>query len=540
MRPLHVAAAALCLLAPLGAHLPEVQEVRLANGLRILAVPRPGTGALHARWVVRGGSADTGALPPLAAEALARCLFRPALPADLGQVPELEALLAAEEGAYEALRLARLNTAPPGGAGDERETLERRHRAARARLNAALGPVPREHTVETGADHLSAGVDLPASDLGAWLQGEALRLRFLGLATFPEVRDRLLEDLDAPGTSRRKVMDVVLSAALPGQPYGRVATASREGLEALGWASLRAWARTLLAPARLNLVLVGDVDLDALRPVLDASLGSLAVPGPAPTEERPLRVAEAPGARRIQASLAVEPQVVLAWRIPAGSHPDHPALELLAQAWAARLESRFQPPERPLAAGMEVACGLPGLRAPGLFLVRLRPAPGKGLAALEEALRTEQLRLQREAFAEEELRRAQRRIEAAQLQVQEGAGALAAALGRAQVQQGDWRAAFRFRTLGRDLTPYEVQAAARAYLVPEQATLALLEPDPLLSPQDPLEARLLEVLRHLVQRQVHDPAQVDAILREALRQLRMLTLAEREQTLRQLRSQVGP
>lgn len=512
----------------------------MGNGLRVFAVARPGTGALHARWVVRGGAADTGTLPPMAAEVLAHCLLGPARPADLGKVDGIEALLAAEEGAHEALRLARRRAAQTEAA-DERTALQEHHRGARARLDAALGPVPgAAPSLEIGADHISGGVDMPATALAAWLQEETRRLRLVALAAFPEVRDRLMANLEAPGASRRRVMDAVLSVALPGQPYGRTAAASREALESLGWSSLRAWARTLLVPDRLNLVLVGDVDLEALRPLLEASLGSLPVPGTPPVEERPLGVVEPEGARRLQASLPVPPQVVLAWRIPSGSHPDHAALELLARAWATRLEDRLQAPGRALATEVEVACGMPGLRDPGVFLVRLRPAAGQGLAALEEALRSEQLRLQREAFAEEELRKAQRQLEAAQLQVQEGTSDLAAALGRAQAQMGDWRAAFRFRTLGRDLAPYEVQAAARRYLTPERATTVLLEPDPLIAPQDPLEASLLGVLRQLVQRQVADPAQADGIIREALRQLRMLTLAEREQTLRQLRSQVKP
>lgn len=539
MRPLLVAAVALCLLAPLAAHLPEVQERRLGNGLRILGVSRPGSGAVHARWVVRGGLADTGALPPMAAEALARCLFRPAVPADLGRTPGIEALLAAEEGAYEALRLSQVRQGPSGDAA-EREALEAHLRSVRGRLDGALGPAPvAAQDLEVGADHLAAGVELPAQALPEWLQTEALRFRTLTLAGFPEVRDHLLRAQEAPGASRRRVLDVLLSAALPGQPYGRVAAASREGLEALGWSALRAWARGLLVADRLTLVLVGDVDLESLRKVLDDSLGTLPV-ATAPAQERPLGVAELPGARRIQASLPVEPQLALAWRIPGASHPDHPALELAAQALATRLAERLQAPAQPLAAEVEVACGVPGLRDPGVFMVRARTAPGHSLAALEEALRSEQVRLQREAFSEEDLRRAQRQIEAAQLQIQEGASGLAAALGRALVQQGDWRGAFRFRTLGRDLAPHEVQAAVRRYLVPEQATLALLEPDPLLAPQDPLEAKLLAVLRELVGRQVKDPAQGESIVREALRQLRMLTLGEREQTLRLLQSQVKP
>lgn len=538
MRPLLLAAASICLLAPLGAHLPEVQEQRLANGLRVLVVARPGTGAVHARWVVKGGTADAGTLPPLAAELLARCLFRPATPADLGAVADLEERLAAEEGAFEALRVARLGGAE--GAARETEALEAHLRSTQTRLGAALAePEEPYPSLEVGADHLSGGLALPTGDLPTWLQQESLRLRLLILPTFPEARSRLVEQLAEPGQSRRKALDVLFSAALPGQAYGRAAAASREGLESLGWAAFRNWARTLLTPDRLNLVLVGDVELPALRRDLEASLGSLPA-SPLPAEDRPLGVPGPGGARRIQASLPVEPQLVLGWRIPAASHPDHLALELLAQALAARLTERFQALDRPLVETVEVTCGVPGLRDPGLFLVRLRPARGQGLAALEEALRSELVRLQREAFAEEDLRRAQRCLEAAQLQVQEGASGLAAALGRALVQQGDWRRAFRFRALGRDLTPHEVQAVARTYLAQEQVTLALLEPDPLLAPQDPLEARLLEVLRQLVQRQVRDPAQADGIVREALRQLRMLTLAEREQTLRLLRSQVKP
>ncbi len=541
MRLLPVAAAVLSLVAPLAAHLPEVQERRLGNGLRVLAVARPGSGAVHALWAVRGGAADTGALPPVAAEALAQCLFNPAGPGDLGRLEGLEDLLRAEEGAFEALRLARLRRAGPEAEAREQEALRVHHVNTRARLEAALGDAPAVASAGWAeADLLGGGVDLAPGALQTWLRTEAERFRRLTLSGYPGVRDRLLASVEGPGGAQRRAMDALLTAALPGEAYGRVAAAPREALEGLGWSALRTWARRLVVPERLHLVLVGDLDLEALVPVLEATLGSLPEVRGATGSERSTGIPEPVGARRLQASLAVEPQLAAAWRIPSGSHPDHPALELLAQALATRLKERFQAPERPLASEVEVACGLPGLRDPGLFLIRLRPAPGQGLAALEEALRSEQVRLQREAFPEEALRRAQRQLEAAQLQVQEGASALAVALARAQVQQGDWRRAFRFRTLGRDLGAPEIQAVVRTYLLPERATTVLLEPDPLLAPQDPLEARLLEVLRKLVQRQVSDPAQADGIVREALRQLRMLTLAEREQTLKLLQGQVKP
>jgi hypothetical protein len=62
----------------------------------------------------------------------------------------------------------------------------------------------------------------------------------------------------------------------------------------------------------------------------------------------------------------------------------------------------------------------------------------------------------------------------------------------------------------------------------------------LLLPLDRTESRLLQVLTALLGRKLGSPAQAETVLREALRQLRMLSPAEREQTLKLLESQVRP
>ena len=79
---------------------------------------------------------------------------------------------------------------------------------------------------------------------------------------------------------------------------------------------------------------------------------------------------------------------------------------------------------------------------------------------------------------------------------------------------------------------------ARTYLVASRATIAQLGPDPLLLPMDRTESRLLQVLTALLQRKLGSPAQSQIVLREALRQLRMLSAGEREQTLKLLEAQV--
>jgi hypothetical protein len=195
---------------------------------------------------------------------------------------------------------------------------------------------------------------------------------------------------------------------------------------------------------------------------------------------------------------------------------------------------------RGLAQSLTLSTGVPGERDANLLIIDAEPAPGHSLGELEQAIEGEVLRLQREPLPEAEVRRAQKQLETLQIQVQEDAGVLATTLGVAQCQGGDWRLGFQALAAGQTLRPPEIQAAARTYLVPSRMTIAQFGPDPLLLPRDRTEGRLLQVLSTLVQRRITDSVAAQNVLREALRQLRMLSPAEREQTLKLLEAQVAP
>jgi hypothetical protein len=184
--------------------------------------------------------------------------------------------------------------------------------------------------------------------------------------------------------------------------------------------------------------------------------------------------------------------------------------------------------------------GIPGRRDVNLLVIEAEPAEGHSLDELEQAIQDQVLRLQQEPLPDLEVRQAQVQLEAGETLVQEDAGTLAEALGEAQCQGGDWRLSFRALEAGGNLKASEIQRVARIYLAPSRATIAQLGPDPLLLPMDRTESRLLQVLTALLQRKLGSPAQSQVVLREALRQLRMLSPAEREQTLKLLESQVRP
>lgn len=537
------------------AQVPEVREHRFSNGFQILLVERPGSGAFHARLVVRGGRADTGSLPGAAAEILARTLFRRMQPDEAGPESGFETLLKEEEGLFESLRLARIRRARlRAEAPQEEQALAQLHARRLEELNAKLEDAARRdplvalgatrQATASEADELATSLDLPRGAFEAWCRLEYQRLRTLGLFRFPLERERLVKELAKGSRAEEGALSILLGAAFSGHPYAQTYDLQKGSLEGLTWSELRTFARSLISPERMTLVLVGDLDLAAIVPTAQATFGALpaASAGRGRREERIIELPEALGYRRLQASTTGEPRIFMAWRIPPASHPDNAALRILAQALGgtkgSRLARRLQE-MRGLARTLTVRFGVPGGRDPALLVIEAQPSEGHSLVELEDGIHGEILRIQRELFPEEDLRRAQRSLETELLMIQEDAASLATALGSAVAQSGDWRQAFRSRSLGRDITPEEIQDVVRRYLVPGQEVRALLEADPLLAPQDPLEARLGKVLLDLLQRKLEDPAQVESVVRETLRQLRMLSASERAQALKLLEAQAG-
>ena len=545
-----------CLLQAQGL-LPEVQERKLKNGFQVLLVERPGTGAVHARLFLRGGSASTGALPAAASELLAKCLFKAPIEGELKNEKELEALLKREEGTFEALRLERIRVArrSVGDVTEEIPGLEMLQRQAFARVQALadtaslpdpledLGGTQQDLRVE--ADQIAFGMDLPKEGFGPYCHVLADRLKTPMLARFPLERERLLKDLGDDSGRDRRALDVLLSASLSGHPYAQVCDIQRASVEALTWSDLRTYARWAAAPERLVLVLIGDLKMPDVLPVVEQSFGVLN-PGPAGwghQDDLPVELPEGSGARRLQASIPGEKRLFLGWRIPPVTHPDRPALQVLVQMLGGGVTSRLSERlsgNRSLAETVSVLLNVPGGRDASLLVIEAKPIERHGLAEVEQAIQGELIRVQRGAFQEGEIRRAQRQVEVDQLMIQEDAAQLAQVMGTAISQGGDWTLAFRALQVKGDYTQQEIQGIALKYLVSSRSTTVFLEPDPILMPQDRLEGQMAEILTRILSVKVEDPGRVEAVVREALRQLRMLPLKEREQTLKLLESQVKP
>lgn len=307
---------------------------------------------------------------------------------------------------------------------------------------------------------------------------------------------------------------------------------------------MRAYAKGMLVPDRLTLVLVGDVSSGDLDPLLASTLGRLGNgSGGRKAESWAAGITPWDGARTLKATVPRNRRVFVAWRVPPRSHPDAPILQLLCQMLGSGNASRLVKSlkeDQGLASRVTVGMGVPGGRETNLLVVEADPAEGKSLEELEQAIHSEMRRLYAEPLREGELQRALRQAEGLAQRTQEDAAVLAQVMGAAKVQAGDWRSAFAPVRFGAELRQESVQAVIRRYLAPTQSLTVSMEPDALSSPRDALEMQLVRVLEQLAKRRTLDAARAEAIVRDVLQQLRMLPPAERQKTLRLLESQVKP
>jgi Predicted Zn-dependent peptidases len=216
--------------APRAYHFPAVTSARLPNGLSIVIADLPGRPLVSASVIVTGGAVEESAAQAGATVLAARALT---------------------EGTehYDAIALVE----------------------AAERLGASLH-------AEAGWDALTVGVDVPAARLESALD---LVAEVLLRPTFPgseveRLRDERLNDLlQAQADPRRRVEEAFVETIYAAHsPYHRPSGGTRETVEGLTAAHLRATYERILDPGRATLVVGGDLGgLDVVA-FADRLLGS--------------------------------------------------------------------------------------------------------------------------------------------------------------------------------------------------------------------------------------------------------------------------
>jgi predicted Zn-dependent peptidase len=465
----------------------RVREHRLANGLTVLALHRPGAPTVSLQMTFLAGGVDEPSGRTGMAHMLEHLLFKGTTTLGTRDWAREKPLLQAMEEAGNALdeERRRGEAADPAKVEKLRERLselQKEHRPLVVK-DEIDGIYTRSGAVgfnaSTSADLTSYTVSLPANRLELWARIESERMADPVLREYYAERDVVVEerrqryDADPSG----KLYETLLSAAFVAHPYRRPVIGWPSDVETLEISDTLAFFRAYYGPDNAVVAAVGDVDPDAFFTLVDRYFGSLSPRG----SPRRLITAEPPqaGPRRAEVVFDAEPRLIVAYHKPTLPHRDDYVFDviesLLTEGRSSRLVRELVDRQR-VAVSVDAVNGTPGARYPNLFTLFLTPAGGVDTAAVEAALEAQLGRLAAEPPSREELDRVIRRLEASRVKRLISNRALAGELAYFQTVAGDWRYVEEHPKVLATITPEEVSQVARRYFTPENRTTALLRP----------------------------------------------------------------
>lgn len=351
-----------------------------------------------------------------------------------------------------------------------------------SRIIAANGG---EENAFTGRDYTAYFQTLSADRLEVSMRLEADRMHNLVLdpAEFAKEvavvkEERRLRTEDNPTALTYEQFNAVAWRA---SPYGNPVIGWMRDLDNLEVADLADWYQRWYSPGNAILVVAGAVDPSEVKALAERHFGK--IPAVDLKPPKPVAEPEQRGETRVTVSVpAKQPYLMMGYKTPNLSNAEvdwEPyALTVLAAILdggdSARL-SRELVREQAIAAAAGASYDAYA-RLPGMLLLDGTPTAGQQLADVEAALRAQIKRLQDEPVSQQELQRVIAQAVAQKVFQKDSLFYQAMEIGLLETIGLDWRLADQELERLKAVTPEQVQAVARKYLVDERLTVGVLEP----------------------------------------------------------------
>ncbi|UAW98272.1 insulinase family protein [Halopseudomonas nanhaiensis] len=382
---------------------------------------------------------------------------------------------------------------PPGKTGMshalEHMMFKGSERLGPGQASRILNSLGAQENAFTSRDYTAYYQVLNRDQLAVALELEAERMRKL---TLPE--DEVMREMEVIKEERRLrtednpnalAYERFLTQAHFASPYAQPVIGWMHDLDRLTVDDLRQWYDLYYQPGNAILVIVGDVEIDEVRPMVERYFGPIPA-GTAPEAKRPL---ELPGGGERQLSMHLDvrlPTLMLGFNVPSLTTVAQPweahALRLLEAVldggYSARLPSRL---ERGESVATSVSASYDGFaRGDTLFMLSGIPNQARevSLEKLEEALWTEIERIQSEPPERSELERVQAQMIADLVYDQDGISQQANRIGALEAVGLPWRLLDDDIETLQAITPEQISEVARRYLVRERLTRAHVLPVP--------------------------------------------------------------
>lgn len=286
------------------------------------------------------------------------------------------------------------------------------------------------------------------------------------------VLEELYRTLDSPAS---RSWNQLMATAYGVHPYRRPIIGYAKTIEAMTREQLAAFYKRWYVPNNMTLVIAGDVRAGEMIEAAEKMFAPYPM-GPDPHRGLP-REPEQTAPRFAEGAAPIRNTLLKAgFHIPGLGQEDSYALDVLSVILGSGKSSRLYrrvKDEQGLARSASAYALTP--KWPGLFTLAAT-VDGADPARTTEAMLAETYRLRREPPTAEEVRKAQRNLEADFVFARETAQGRAQSLGSSAVTAGDLEFERRYLERVRAVTPEEVVRVARKYLAHANLSMSLLQP----------------------------------------------------------------
>jgi zinc protease len=314
---------------------------------------------------------------------------------------------------------------------------------------------------EVGSEHLEGYIAIEADRMrNLWLHEEDRR---------PEMTV-VRNEFDIGENDPTEALDKEIgAAAYVAHPYHHSTIGWRSDIEKVAIEKLREFYDTFYWPDNSTVTIIGDFDPAAALGLVKKYYGVYPrAPKPIPQvyTEEPAQS----GPRRVTVKRTAQLGVVgVAYKTPAATHPDTPALSILASILATGKNSRFYRALTDQTLTTNVTAGTGFFHDPSLLNIYADLAPGATHEQVEKILLAEVGRLKTGGVTDAEVSAAVNQKLARIAYARDGSFAIASTLNE-NIAAGDWTLFYTLEDAYRKVTAADVNRVANHYLLEDQST----------------------------------------------------------------------
>lgn len=295
------------------------------------------------------------------------------------------------------------------------------------------------------------------------------------------MEERRLRTEDNPNSL---LNESLMATAYMSSPYRHPVVGWMNDLQNMTAEDARDWYRSWYKPNNATVVIAGDVEVKQVLAIVEKYYGAhfaQALPVRKPQVEAPQK-----GIKQVQVRASADSaQLTMAWKVPRLmpgelDNPEPYALELLTAVLDgydnARLNRALVKQEKVV---NDVGVGYDMVsRGPELFLISTTLAKGKTVAQAQASIRKALEEIKQQGVLDSELKRIKVRILAEQIYKRDSIFGQAMEIGSTEMAGFSWKDIDYMLEKMQTITPEQVQAVAKKYLVDEGLTIAFLDPQP--------------------------------------------------------------